>query len=76
MPASRAGEAAASQSATTRERKAVPAGASSVTGAPPVSPYQPTAEATRNVEGRGDKPARAVASARVASTRLDRISAL
>ncbi len=76
MPASRAGEAAASQSATTRDRKAGPAGASSVTAAPPVSPYQPIAEPTTNVAGRGDKPARAVASARVPSTRLDRISAL
>ncbi len=76
MPADRAGAAAASQSATTRERNAFPAGASSVTAAPPVSPYQPIAEPEMNVSGRGDKPARAVASARVASTRLDRISAL
>ena len=54
----------------------MPAGASSVTAAPPVSPYQPIAEAEMNANGRGDKPARAVASARVASTRLARISAL
>ena len=54
MPASRAGAAAASQSATTRERKAWPAGASSVTAAPPVSPYQPIAEPEMNVNGRGD----------------------
>ena len=53
-----------------------PAGASSVTAAPPVSPYQPIAEATMKVAGRGDEAARAAASARVASTRLDRISAL
>ncbi len=76
IPASRAGAAAASQSATTRARNVFPAGASSVTGAPPVSAYHPMAEATMKVAGRGDKATRAAASARVASTRLDRISAL
>jgi hypothetical protein len=76
IPASRAGSAAASQSATTRERNARPAGASSVTAAPPVLPYQPMAEATRSAAGRGAAAARAVASALVGWTRLDRISAL
>ena len=47
-----------------------------MTAAPPVSPYQPIADPEMNASGRGDNPARAVASARVASTRLDRISAL
>jgi hypothetical protein len=76
IPASRAGSAAASQSATTRDRNARPAGASSVTAVPPVVPYQPIAEAARNADGRGDAAARAAASARVGCTRLDRISAL
>jgi hypothetical protein len=76
MPASRAGSAAASQSWTTRDRKAFPAGASSVTSRPLVSPYQPTAEAATNAFGRGSAVASADARARVASTRLALISAL
>ena len=81
MPAARAGSAAASQSCTTRDRNALPAGALSVTSRPPVSPYQPIAEAVMNAFGRGSAAASpvlasAVASAPVASTRLARISAL
>ena len=55
MPASRAGSAAASQSCTTRDRNALPAGAASVTSRPPVSPYQPIAEAMMNAFGRGSR---------------------
>ena len=51
MPASRAGSAAASQSCTTRDRNALPAGADSVTSRPPVSPYQPIAEAQMKAFG-------------------------
>ncbi len=76
MPAARAGSAAASQSCTTRERNALPAGAPSVTSRPPVSPYQPIAEAAMSAFGRGCAAASAVASADVARTRLARISAL
>ncbi|MDX6344063.1 MAG: hypothetical protein QOH87_4201 [Trebonia sp.] len=81
MSASRAGSAAASQSCTTRDRNALPAGALSVTSRPPVSPYQPIAEALMNVFGRGwvavsSVLANAVARAAVARTRLARISAL
>jgi hypothetical protein len=76
MPASAAGAVAASQSYTTRDRNPLPAGASSVTSRPPVSPYQPIAEAVMKVSGTGFAAASAVASARVASTRLALISDL
>ncbi len=76
MPARLAGSAAASQSCTTRDRKPFPGGASSVTSPPLVSPYQPIAEAATKTAGVGLAAASAVARARVASTRLARISAL
>jgi hypothetical protein len=76
MPASAAGAAAASQSRTSRARNACPAGADSSTARPPVSPYQPMAEAATRVAGGGLSLASAPASARVPSTRLALISAL
>ena len=47
-----------------------------MTSPPLVSPYQPIAEAATKTAGVGLAAASAVASARVASTRLARISAL
>jgi hypothetical protein len=76
MPACAAGPVAASQSRTRRARKAVPAGADSSTTRPPVSPYQPMAEAQSSVAGGEPSLANAPASARVPSTRLALISVL
>ena len=76
MPAPAAGPAAASQSRTTRARNAWPAGPDSSASRPPVSPYQPMAEAVTRVAGGGSSLASAPASARVPSTRLALISAL
>jgi hypothetical protein len=76
MPACAAGAAAASQSETTRDKNPCPAGESSVTSRPPVSPYQPIAEAVSRTLGGAACAASTVASARVARTRLARISAL
>jgi hypothetical protein len=76
IPALAAGSAAASQSSTTRERKAFPASADSSTSRPPVSPYQPMAEPDTRVSGGELSLVSAPASARVASTRLVLISAL
>ena len=73
---SAAGVAEASQSRTSRARNACPAGADSSTSRPPVSPYQPMAEAAIRVAGGGLSLASAPASARVPSTRLALISAL
>ena len=76
MPSSRAGAAAASQSATTRDRNAWPAGASSVDlGAAGVAvPADRGGDDERLGPWRGRR--QHAASARVASTRLARISAL
>jgi hypothetical protein len=76
IPAPAAGPVAASQSRTRRARKPVPAGADSSTSRPPVSPYQPMAEAESSVAGGEPSLASAPASARVPSTRLALISAL
>ena len=76
MPASAAGSAAASQSRTSRARKDGPDGADSSTSRPPVSPYQPMAEAATKVAGGGLSLASAPASARVPRTRLALTSAL
>jgi hypothetical protein len=76
IPAFLAGSAAASQSCTSRARNPSPAGSSSVTARPPVPPYQPMADAEMSVFGGGSALVIAVASARVASTRLALISAL
>src|SRR5689334_24961838 len=76
MPVSAAGLAAASQSWTSRDRNAGPAGADSSTSRPPVSPYQPMADATIRVAGGWPSLVSAPASARVPSIRLALISAL
>src|SRR5579875_2087818 len=76
MPAFAAGSAAASQSLTTPARNVLAGGADSSTARPPVSPYQPIADAVTSVAGGMARLASAPASARVPSTLLALTSAL
>src|SRR5689334_24164882 len=72
-PASSAARVAASQRRQTCARKSYPAGSDSSTGASPVSPYQPIADADSSARGRGSRAvtaAMAALSVSVASTRL------
>ena len=67
-----AAAAAASQSRTSVARKPLPAGADSVTGRSPVSPYQPMAEAHSSTGGGSGAAAMASTMARVLAIRLSR----